>query len=569
MFFSRLSISIKLLFLSTLPLILLIALLAHKGKELLDIQTNSYQTVAIIELALKLDHIAHEHAVERGLTAGFLGSDGTTGKDKVVIQRRKSDLTVDELQIFLNANPRILQNINANIDQLIGLLKQKNNIREKVDQLSTNSNAFAYYSSLNKKAIDTIDLLITLVTDVNLRSELDNMVVMQWLEERSGQSRGYLNGVYARGSVSIEEYAKIYTYIKDFDRSLATLINNRQFHTKAALTDLSRSSAFTQVNSIQNDFINQYKQLSNIQGPTPEQWFPVATKRIEAIKSLIDEQALYILNQSQQMLAQSQRYLIVGGVIMATIILALISLSYYLARNIISRIRNIDMLLTRSINDSDFTIKIVDDGNDEVTHIAKGINNYMSWLKDLVSNIKETSSEHEHLANHDSLTGLANRNLFFTRLTHLTDQLHRCDRHHAICYIDLDHFKKINDELGHATGDKVLQMCAKRLSQYIRMGDTAARLGGDEFAMILEEINPDQAQAFAQKLLEEMKKPFDIDEQTLNIGISIGITFFPNAESTDPKILLDQADQALYEAKKSGRHQYRCFIADQKSRTEA
>ncbi len=541
------------------------ALLFHKGKELFDIQTYSYQTVVIIELALKLDHIAHEHAVERGLTAGFLGSDGTQGKEKVMLQRKKADQSVADLQTFINTNQGDLDNINADLDKLIDLLQQKNNVRKNVDQLNHNSKAFAYYSSLNKKAIDTIDLLTTLVKDTSLRSELDNMVMMQWLEERSGQSRGYLNGIYAKGSASIEDYANIYANIKDLDTGLATLINNRQFHTKAALFDLIRSSIFTQIDSIQNNFINQYNELDNIQGPTPEQWFPLATQRIEAIKNLVDEQALYIQNQSQQMLAQSQRYLIVGGVMMAVIILALIGLSYYIARNIISRIRNIDALLTRSINDSDFSIKIIDNGNDEVTHIAKGINNYMSWLKDLVSNIKETSLEHEHLANHDSLTGLANRSLFFTRLPHLTDQLHRCDRHHAVFYIDLDYFKKINDELGHAIGDKVLQMCAKRLSQHIRIGDTAVRLGGDEFAIILEEISPDQAQVVAQKLLEAIKKPFEINEHSLSIGTSIGMTFFPNEETIDPKHILDQADQALYEAKNSGRNQYRCFSAAQEA----
>jgi diguanylate cyclase (GGDEF)-like protein len=543
----------------------LTALLFHKGKELFDIQTYSYQTVVIIELALKLDHIAHEHAVERGLTAGFLGSDGTQGKEKVMLQRKKADQSVADLQTFINTNQGDLDNINADLDKLIDLLQQKNNVRKNVDQLNHNSKAFAYYSSLNKKAIDTIDLLTTLVKDTSLRSELDNMVMMQWLEERSGQSRGYLNGIYAKGSASIEDYANIYANIKDLDTGLATLINNRQFHTKAALFDLIRSSIFTQIDSIQNNFINQYNELDNIQGPTPEQWFPLATQRIEAIKNLVDEQALYIQNQSQQMLAQSQRYLIVGGVMMAVIILALIGLSYYIARNIISRIRNIDALLTRSINDSDFSIKIIDNGNDEVTHIAKGINNYMSWLKDLVSNIKETSLEHEHLANHDSLTGLANRSLFFTRLPHLTDQLHRCDRHHAVFYIDLDYFKKINDELGHAIGDKVLQMCAKRLSQHIRIGDTAVRLGGDEFAIILEEISPDQAQVVAQKLLEAIKKPFEINEHSLSIGTSIGMTFFPNEETIDPKHILDQADQALYEAKNSGRNQYRCFSAAQEA----
>jgi diguanylate cyclase (GGDEF)-like protein len=407
-------------------------------------------------------------------------------------------------------------------------------------------------------------LLKTIVRDATLRSELDNMIVMRWLEERSGQSRGALNGVYAKGSVTIGTYADIYAYIKDFDNKLAALINNRQFHTKPALTELIKMPLFTQINTIQTDFISQSMQLNDIQGPTPEQWFPLASQRIIAIKAIIDEQALYIIDQSQQFVIQSQRYLMVGGVMMAAGIFALIGLSYCISHDIFFRIRNINTQLTRSINDNDLSIKIDDQGNDEVTHIAIGINSYISWIKDLVNNINKISLKNEYLANHDSLTNLANRNLFFNRLEHLANQLHRHDRHHAILYIDLDFFKQINDEHGHTIGDKVLQMFANRLVSSIRINDTAARLGGDEFAVILEEITADEAQLVAKKLLEEMKKPLLIDDLALNIGISVGMTFFPNEESKDPKILLQQADQALYESKSSGRQQYRCFDASSK-----
>jgi diguanylate cyclase (GGDEF)-like protein len=93
----------------------------------------------------------------------------------------------------------------------------------------------------------------------------------------------------------------------------------------------------------------------------------------------------------------------------------------------------------------------------------------------------------------------------------------------------------------------------------VRVTDTVARLGGDEFAIILEEITSEKAYLVSQKLLEDMKKPLLIDNLILNISISIGMTFFHNEESQDPKDLLKQADQALYKAKESGRQQYQCF----------
>ena len=577
MLFARLSINFKLIFLTALPLLLLSLFLSREAINLYSIQKNSYQTTVIIEFVSTLDNIAHQHALERGLTAGFLGSNGIRGKDKMLQQRKKSDQSVDALKHFINIRQRDLKNINTintNVDKLLDLLKQKKLVREKVDQLINDHNAFTYYSSVNKKVIDTIDLLTTFVKDNTLDSmdllsvfvgentlndDLNNMVKMLWLKERASQSRGTLHGVYEKGTATVEVYTNAYTYINNFDITLDLLINNRNFHTKAALIKLSKMLTFTQISIIENNFLNQSNQLDNVQGPLPEKWFTVATQRVEAISAVIYEQESYILNESQQLLVQSQRYLIVGSIIMVAVILALIFLSYYIALNISSRIRNINNLLTYSINHNDLTVKIKEYGDDEITYIAKGINRYISWVKGVVNRIEEISSEREYLANHDPLTRLANRSLFFSRLTHLTQPLNHYDRHHAILYIDLDFFKKINDEYGHAVGDKVLQEFAKILVRQVRTEDTISRLGGDEFAIILEDITSEKACSISRKLLRAMKTPLLIDDLNLDISITIGMTFFPQEGFQDPTDLLKQADQALYSAKESGRQQYRCF----------
>jgi diguanylate cyclase (GGDEF)-like protein len=558
MFFARLSINQKQLLLSTLPLVVLIAFLSMQGKTLYDRYNNSYRTEAIIEFAFKLESIAHQHAVERGLTEAFLAANDAFSKDEMLKQREKSDQTANELEKFINSHKRKLLNIDINADELIDLLKQKDVVRSKIDQLSIDYNAFRYYSLINKKAIDAIDLLTTFLDEISLRSELNDIVTMIWLKERAGQSRGALNGVYAEGNTSVETFIDIHTFINNYDNKLESLIN-KKYHNKAALIELAEMPLSAQINTIQSGFLNQLGQLDNIQGPTSKQWFALATQRIELIRALIDEEALHVLSQSQQTRAKRQFYLLVGSILMVAVISILISLSYYISLNVSSRIRNINTLLTRSIKTNDLSIIMDERGDDEITHIAKGINSYISWQKDTLDHAKKTSLKHEHSANHDPLTNLANRNLFFSRLTHLTNQLHRYDRHHAILYIDLDFFKKINDKYGHRIGDKVLQLFANRLIKNVRAGDTAARLGGDEFAIILEEITSEEAQLVSQKLLDQMKKPFLIDNLLLNINISIGMTFFPNEASQDAQVLLQQADHALYEAKVSGRQQYRYF----------
>jgi diguanylate cyclase (GGDEF)-like protein len=572
MLFSRLSINLKLLVLSALPLLLLLLFLFHEGNNLYSIRKNSYQTKLIIELSLTLGNIAHQHALERGLTAGYLGGYGAKGKDKLLKQRKKSDQSVNKLTIFMDTHQSVLINISPNIDELVDLLKQKKLVRAKVDKLAHARNAFTYYSSVNKKVIDTIDLLTTFIEDdvlntTNLLSIGDNtlhgginsVVEMLWLKERTSQSRGALYSVYVRGTATIDTYTRIYRYIKDYDDTLELLINNRTFHTKASLIELSKMPIFTQVSTIHNEFLNQSSQLYKIQGPLPEKWFVLATSHIDEINAIIYEQKSHIINKSQHIFAQSQRYFIVGIIIMMAVMSALIFLSYYIALNISSRIHNINNLLTLSISNNDLTVKVDEHGNDEVTHIAKGINRYLSWIKDVVNRIEVISSEQEYLANHDPLTKLANRNLLFNQLALLADPLQHNERHHAILYIDLDFFKTINDKYGHAIGDKVLKKFAKRLLSNVRVTDTVARLGGDEFAIILEEITSEKAYLVSQKLLEDMKKPLLIDNLILNISISIGMTFFHNEESQDPKDLLKQADQALYKAKESGRQQYQCF----------
>lgn len=175
---------------------------------------------------------------------------------------------------------------------------------------------------------------------------------------------------------------------------------------------------------------------------------------------------------------------------------------------------------------------------------------------------KKLSIEYERLAHYDDLTKLVNRSLFFDRLTHLITQSYRHHREHALLYIDLDYFKNINDAHGYAVGDTILQMFADRLLQSVRSLDTVARLGGDEFAIILEEITPEDTQQVAQKLLKKMAVPFVVDSLALEINASIGIAFFPYSTSQNPNTILEQADQALYHAKKLGRKRY-CYFDNQ------
>jgi len=180
----------------------------------------------------------------------------------------------------------------------------------------------------------------------------------------------------------------------------------------------------------------------------------------------------------------------------------------------------------------------------------------MSKQKEQESKLQGIKDELEHLANYDSLTDLPNRVLFKDRLEQAIKSARRHHSNIAILFIDLDNFKEINDSLGHHIGDKILIKVSKRIKNKIRDSDTFARLGGDEFTVILNNVQSvDDVSVFINNIMKLFKKPFIVENNTLNTTISIGVTIYPN-DGIDASTLLKNSDAAMYEAKRSGRNTY-------------
>ncbi|MCU7916470.1 MAG: EAL domain-containing protein [Candidatus Thiodiazotropha sp. (ex Gloverina cf. vestifex)] len=200
------------------------------------------------------------------------------------------------------------------------------------------------------------------------------------------------------------------------------------------------------------------------------------------------------------------------------------------------------------------TISTVRDESGSVIH-------YVGVFSDITS-IKQSQSQLEHLAHHDSLTNLPNRLLFEDRLQHAISQSKRQRRQLAVLFLDLDRFKNINDTLGHAMGDELLKEVAKRLQSILRDGDTAARLGGDEFTVLVESLeDPSQAAVVASKIQENFKTPYKIAGRELHVTTSIGISIYPEDGLTVAD-LTKNADAAMYQAKEQGRNNYRYYTSE-------
>ena len=176
-----------------------------------------------------------------------------------------------------------------------------------------------------------------------------------------------------------------------------------------------------------------------------------------------------------------------------------------------------------------------------------------------VSESRAMTQKMSHLAQHDFLTDLPNRMLFNDRLTQAIALAHRRVKPLAVLFVDLDHFKNINDSLGHAIGDQLLTLVALRLVPCVRECDTVSRQGGDEFVVLLSELNhPEDAATIATKLRTALLAPYSIGNHDLHVTASIGISVYPD-DGRDAETMLRHADTAMYHAKDSGRNNHQFF----------
>jgi diguanylate cyclase (GGDEF)-like protein len=164
----------------------------------------------------------------------------------------------------------------------------------------------------------------------------------------------------------------------------------------------------------------------------------------------------------------------------------------------------------------------------------------------------------QYLAHYDTLTGLINRALFLDRLQGAIDKCDRYDNSCSVLYIDVDDFKQVNDTYGHYEGDEILKAVAERMKASCRNTDSPARLGGDEFAILLDCIDEEDTNKTAEKILRAVSQPIIVGDYSLTISLSIGIAYYPKT-AVNMQDLLKQADEAMYQAKQSGKASLSCF----------
>lgn len=356
---------------------LLIQNLSEKWHETVTVK----QDAALVSLLDALEKVAHNHAVERGLTAGYLGSGTTEAKNKVLAQREKADASIRHLKSVMADVEMHGSYLQDNLNILFQYEKNKPALRNQVDQRNAPT-AFTYYSNLNKIALDVAANLKNQIKHPELAENLSAVFLLAKYKERLGQNRGKINGVLARKNLSSDAKRDIAFY-----NSEMALLNKYLTATLHGRNASLFKSIWSKPESIEIKNITEQILSSNTPNfsslPAPSGWFPMATKQIGSVKGLLDIKWQDILNAGDELSNKASFDLtitIIAFVIAATVIFALNS---YLYSTLKQELHQLTSMLNKA-EKGDLTIDVRLDTRDELGQISNAIHNTIYAFKDLM-----------------------------------------------------------------------------------------------------------------------------------------------------------------------------------------
>ncbi|MBR0566748.1 GGDEF domain-containing protein [Azoarcus sp. L1K30] len=283
---------------------------------------------------------------------------------------------------------------------------------------------------------------------------------------------------------------------------------------------------------------------------------PVVAAFISQPVSIHSDESRLILGLAEPLATVLRQADALGNVILQIVLgicLACVLIAIAVARAVTRPINSMSLALR------DFTAgapmsALPTERHDEIGLLARSFGALSEQIRRQLSELQQRRHELEHLAQHDTLTGLPNRALFADRMEQALASARRDNTRLALMFIDLDDFKPINDERGHAVGDLLLKEVGTRIRKAIRESDTAARIGGDEFVVLLRHIqNKEDALAVAEKVRQSINQPILTDGPPLIVSASVGVATFPEGGSDEIE-LAKNADRAMYRAKQQGRN---------------
>lgn len=360
-----------------------------------SIVNQANQDQEVIQLTLLYDNLAHNLAVERGLTAGVLGSKGAAEQvKKLQEQRSKAD---QHIRAFKSFSPEFLplplvESLKSDLEVELSKLQS---VRSQVDQLAPKNSPFGYYSNLNQLAIDNAHILISAVNNLEVTQLGNSLTAIMTIKERAGQVRGALNGAFARKNSTLSQYSAIEQYLDSGAYSERAALLTMPPEYASEFEAAKSNSTWQQVEQIQQNYLAQKNTLNDLQGPSPLAWFSAATERIKLVNQirnhLQSDMIATVENQAQTATWQMSA-LISTGLVLSIILIASLTISL---RSLKQRVRSLTTNLSSMSDSNNLSVVLNAEGKNELSQISRSVNGLIASIKHLLVSVTE-SNEHSN-----------------------------------------------------------------------------------------------------------------------------------------------------------------------------
>ena len=333
----------------------------------------------MIKLSSLLGDVAHHHAVERGLTAGFLASQGSKNRDAMLAQRPRSDQAEQALQQLRAEDFAALseENLTALLKPIQTSLQNKAVIRAKIDELAPDTGAFNYYSEINRRSLTAIKHVLFDVGDSHVAKILESRLALLWMKERVGQYRGALNGVFAQGSATGKRKVEISAFAMDEHNWREDFEEMATEHDLELYHEMLKKPEWSAVEEILEKFLLQ-ENLSQVTGP--DDWFAIATSKISLIGELSDKIGLEVLELSDETVEQAEFYRLTLIIVFLLLIVPIMAFARIVVKSISERVKLINNVLQAVSDKRDLSGQIESTSSDELGQIIESINDHLTHL---------------------------------------------------------------------------------------------------------------------------------------------------------------------------------------------
>lgn len=350
------------------------------------------------KLMVSLDGIAHNFAVERGLTAGFLGSPNEVQRSKVKQQRSKAEEAVLSLESLISSEQQYLDlGFVTKLSLLQSKLNERGIIRKQVDQIKSD-NAFTYYSEVNRLAIDAMDLIRSYNSAQEQQSGITIAVNLSWLKERAGQARGKINGVLAKNQLSLLDKSQIGFYVQEMNakqRAISVLLTNDAL---TEFTQVVNSKTAISINKTHNYILTSGDVFDSNNSPiSSDEWFAAATKEIAKLKTLLDNQWSKNLLLAEQSESFARTWIYTKVAVITILLFALIFINLHLVRTLKSKLTILINNLKHVSIKHDLTVDFHTDSQDELGQISRSISKSFGSLRDLILSMSHAIGKNSDL----------------------------------------------------------------------------------------------------------------------------------------------------------------------------